>query len=267
LNQPELTNEKFIPNPFDAGSRSRLYRTGDLARYRADGSVEFLGRNDHQVKLRGFRIELGEIESVLRSHSAVKDCVVVLREDVPGRKQLAAYVSLRGPVSGEVGAGATASIVGLVEELKSQVKGKLPLYMVPGAIVVLEALPRTPNGKIDRKALPAPVVGGQSEAREFVAPRNAKEEALAGIWMEVLGLKQVSVFDNFFELGGDSLLSFRVANRAGQAGLPLTPRMFFEHNTIAGLVGAAEGATASPSQPSIGRVSRDAYRAKLPASN
>lgn len=266
LDQPGLTNEKFVSNPFDAGSQSRLYRTGDLAKYRADGSVEFLGRNDHQVKLRGFRIELGEIESALRMHSAVKDCVVILREDVPGRKQLIGYVSLRGPLSGEPVSHETAPTAKLAEELKDHVKAKLPLYMVPAMVVVLEALPRTPNGKINRKALPAPVIARAADREEMVAPRNAKEEALAKIWMEVLGLDKVGVFDNFFELGGDSLLSFRVANRAGQVGLPLTPRMFFQHTTIAGLVSAAEGSAVKvPQQPTISRVSREARRVKLPA--
>ncbi len=263
LNQPKLTNEKFIPNPFAPGSW--LYRTGDLARYWADGTIECLGRNDHQVKLRGFRIELGEIESALRTHTAIKDCVVIVREDTPGRKQLVAYVSLRNPQAGEPGTNGTSHAAQLTDELKALARATLPAYMVPSAIVMLEALPRTPNGKLDRKSLPAPVVGPSANNEEFVAPRNAKEEALAKIWMEVLGLARVSVFDNFFELGGDSLLSFRVANRASLAGLPLTPRMFFQHNTIAGLVQTASESGEKAPQPAISRVSRTAYRAKLPA--
>jgi len=262
LNHPELTNEKFIPNPFVPGSGSRLYRTGDLARYRADGQIECLGRNDYQVKLRGFRIELGEIESALRASAEVKDCVVVLREDVPGRKQLVAYVSLHSSHAGEPDADGTSK---QIAGLKALVQAALPAYMVPSAIVAMEALPRTPNGKINRKALPVPAIGAQADREKFVAPRNAKEETLARIWREVLGLDQVGVFDNFFELGGDSLLSFRVANRASQAGLALTPRMFFQHNTIAGLVNSAKEPGEKTSQPAISRVSRNAHRARLPA--
>jgi hypothetical protein len=153
----------------------------------------------------------------------------------------------------------------LVEELKTRAQAALPAYMVPAAVVVLEALPRTPNGKVDRKALLAPVIGSQSDQIKLVAPRNEKEAILARIWMEVLGLDQVGVFDNFFELGGDSLLSFRVANRASLAGLPLTPRMFFQHNNIAALVNAAKMPAEKTTQPVIGRVSRDAHRVKLPA--
>lgn len=265
LNQPELTNEKFIPNPFAPGSGSRLYRTGDLARYWADGTIECLGRNDQQVKLRGFRIELGEIESVLRTNAAVKDCVVILREDVPGNKQLAAYVSLRSRQTGQPGANGASFTAQLADELKALAQAILPAYMVPLAIVMLETLPRTPNGKLDRKALPAPANGPSANRKEFVGPRNAKEEALARIWMEVLGLDRVSVFDNFFELGGDSLLSFRVANRASLAGLSLTPRMFFQQNTIAGLAQIVSESGEKAPRATISRVSRTAHRAKLPA--
>jgi amino acid adenylation domain-containing protein len=270
LHQPELTAEKFIRNPFDAGAGSRLYRTGDLARYLPDGNVDLIGRNDQQVKLRGFRIELGETESALRTHPLVKDCVVVLREDSPGRKLLVAFVSL-----GTNGAGETnleqAAIPGTMPEvLKELAQAKLPEYMMPSTIVVLEALPRTPNGKIDRKALPAPLMGLVTDRKEFIAPRNEKERALADIWMQVLGLDKVSVMDNFFELGGDSLLSFRIANRASQYGLPLTPRMFFQHKTIAGLVKVAveaNGEAGKTTEPAIIRVSRNAHRSKLPEMN
>ena len=268
LNQPELTAEKFIRNPFAPGTESRLYRTGDLARYLADGNIEILGRMDHQVKLRGFRIELGEIESVLRTHPAVKDCVVVLREDSPGRKRLVGYVSARTPEENQSAPATPADE--LPGELKARAQAQLPEHMVPAGIVILAALPRTPNGKVDRKALPPPLAESTDGRKEFLAPRNDREKTLADIWMQVLDLKKVSVLDNFFELGGDSLSSFRVANRASQAGLPLTPRMFFQHHTIADLVravSAADGAGTRPAAPSIARVPRDDRRRKLPATH
>ena len=263
LNLPELTIEKFICNPFDLSGGARLYRTGDLARHLPDGNVDLIGRNDQQVKLRGFRIELGEIEAALRTHPLVKDCVVVLREDSPGRQLLVAYVSLGTNVGAETNLEQSAVPGKMPEILKELVQARLPEYMTPSAIVVLEALPRMPNGKIDRKALPAPLKGFVAGRKEFVAPRNEKEQALADIWMQVLGLDKVSVLDNFFELGGDSLLSFRVANRASQAGLPLKPRMFFQHNTIADLVKTAGQADGECAMPAIGRVSRNAHRGRL----
>jgi hypothetical protein len=183
---------------------------------------------------------------------------------------LVAYVSLRGSEGKEGNAAQGFSAGEISNELKALSKTQLPEYMVPAAIVILPALPRTPNGKLDRKALPAPVIDLTMGVREFLAPRNPMEQLLANIWTQVLGLQKVSVMDNFFELGGDSLLSFRVANRASQAGLPLTPRMFFEHNTIAALVNAAgkiNGDVAKPAIPAISRVSRDDRRRRLPANN
>ena len=249
--RPELTAEKFIPNPFSAEENTRVYRTGDLAKWQPDGTIECLGRIDQQVKIRGFRIELGEVETVLGKHPGVKENVVVAREDVPDQKRLVAYfVPATSP-------GPTAS------QLRNHLSGQLPDYMVPALFEALEKLPLTPNGKVDRKALPVPLAETTLPSRDFVAPRNDKEKALADIWLQVLGLEKVSVLDNFFELGGDSLQSFRVANRANQLGLPLTPRLFFQHGTIAELVKAIEReevAQTKPATPAIARIDRSTAR-------
>ena len=224
LKRPDLTAEKFIPNPFSPEPGARLYETGDLARYRPDGNIEFLGRIDHQVKLRGFRIELGEIETVLGQHPGVQETVVVAREDNMSDKRLVAYVvpnQEQAPT---------------LSELRQFVEQKLPSYMVPSTFVLLDALPLTPNGKVDRQALPAPDQARPKLDRAFVAPRTPVEEVLVGIWSEVLGFKQIGIHDNFFELGGHSLLGTRVMSRLRQAfqvELPL--RCLFEAPTVAGL--------------------------------
>src|SRR5919109_2303073 len=220
--RPDSTAERFIPNPFSALPGARLYRTGDLARYRSEGSLEFLGRMDHQVKVRGFRIELGEIEACLGRHPGVEEVVVLAREDSPGEKRLVAYV---------VGAG------GESKALRGYLRAKLPPYMVPAVFMGLEALPLTPNGKVDRKALPAPERGGEEG---YVAPRTPTEERLAGIWAEVLRVERVGRHDNFFALGGDSILSIQIVAQAQQAGLQLTPKQLFQHQSIAEL-GAVVG--------------------------
>ncbi|MEH2067465.1 MAG: amino acid adenylation domain-containing protein [Nostoc sp.] len=224
FNRPELTAQKFIPNPFSSEPGSRLYKTGDLARYLPDG-IEFLGRIDEQVKIRGFRIELGEVEVVMHQHPAVQQAVVVVREDVPGNKRLVAYLTVK------------SETVFSTQELQEFLKQKLPDYMVPSSFVVLKALPLTPNGKINRHALPAPDVV-QSQHRDYVAPRTSVEEAIASIWTEVLGRK-VGIHDNFFELGGDSILSIQVVARANQAGIVLTPKQIFQYQTIAELAEVA----------------------------
>jgi amino acid adenylation domain-containing protein len=248
LGQAEKTAERFLKNPFSSDANAKMYRTGDLARYGEDGNIEFLGRGDDQVKVRGFRIELGEIESVLSKHSAVKQVVVLAREDEGGDKRLLAYV-VPSREAGEVKG----------EELRSYLKQQLPDYMVPQAVVILAKLPLTSNGKIDRKALPEPE---QAQTRTYVAPRTDPERKIAEIWAEVLrrDLKQISVEDNFFDLGGHSLLATQVISRIRRAlNIELPLRTLFESPTIAGLGSEAEKAngTASAGIPPIVRVPRN----------
>ncbi|MEH2107766.1 amino acid adenylation domain-containing protein [Nostoc sp.] len=223
LHRPDLTTERFIRNPF--APQERLYRTGDLVRYQTDGNIEFLGRIDHQVKIRGFRIELSEIEATLTQHPQVRDAVVIAREDIPGVKSLAAYIipELTQPTS---------------NELRLFLKSKLPNYMVPASFTVLEVLPITPNGKVDRRALPVPEFESD-ESTGFVSPHTHTQEVLAKIWRDVLVLKQVGIHDNFFELGGDSIMSMQIIAKANQAGLKLTPKQLFQHQTIAELASVA----------------------------
>ncbi len=234
LNRPELTAERFIPHPFDPRPGARLYKTGDLVRWLPDGRLDFLGRIDHQVKLRGYRIELGEIEAALRRHPGVREGVVVAREDAPGDKRLVAYLVPHQP----------ASSAPSVSELRDFLQEKLPHYMTPSAFMVVEELPLTPNGKVDRRALPPPDSTRPDLAKRYVPPSSAREELLAKIWSQVLGLEQVGIHDNFFELGGDSILSIQVIARANQEGLRLNPRQFFQHQTIAELATVAGAAPA-----------------------
>lgn len=233
LNQPQLTAEKFITIEHLGGQEAqptRIYKTGDLARYLPDGNIEFLGRIDHQVKIRGFRIELGEIESVLSQHPAIRETIVLAREDEPGNKRLVAYVVPNQQPEFSV------------SDLRNCLKEKLPEYMVPSAFVQLKALPLTPNGKVDRQALPAPdTVRPELEGR-FVAPRTFIEETIAKVWTQVLGRDRIGIYDNFFELGGDSILSIQIVARANQAGLQLTPKQLFEFPTVAGLAAVASTA-------------------------
>ncbi len=196
LNRPDLTQERFIPNPFSSGSR--LYKTGDLVRCLTDGNVEFIGRTDDQVKLRGHRIELGEIEAVLAQHEAVRDAVVIVREDVPGDQQLVAYLTAHSEQL-------------RVSQVKEYLSQQLAAYMVPNAIIVLDKIPLTPNGKADRKALPKPAV--RNTTASFVAPNTPTERMLAEVWCEVLGLSEVGIEDNFFDLGGTSILGLQVVAR------------------------------------------------------
>ncbi|MFL5355871.1 amino acid adenylation domain-containing protein [Archangium sp.] len=236
LRRPELTAERFIPHPFSGSPGARLYRTGDVARYLADGSVEFLGRRDSQVKVRGFRIETGEIEAALTKHPAVRETVVVVREDSPGIKRLVAYVVPTSPLPPGEGRGEGIAAPGFpTAELRTFLEQKLPEHMVPAAIVPLASLPLSPNGKVDRKALPAPDAAQAEQGRAFVAPRNEVEQKLAELWAKVLGRERVGIHDNFFELGGDSIVSIQVVARARQAGLHLTPRQLFQRQTIAEL--------------------------------
>lgn len=337
VNRPDLTAEKFIPDPFSQIPGARLYRTGDLARFQSDGNIQFVGRVDHQVKIRGFRVELGEIESVLEKHLSLREVVVIAREDTPGNKQIVAYcipservLEKRKPAQAPLKISSTSEInksgmtslgksdfnnsgdlfppesggfewdgeadelkdgdsqspsetkknklswngsngngkngdvqknlqeiaaklneksdtsetfekriqaIGehLVSNLREYARERLPDYMVPAAFVMLENLPRTPNGKIDRRSLPKPTDLQDTASKSFQAPRTEVETKLAEIWGQVLGLKQVDVNKNFFELGGDSILTIQVVARASQAGLRITPRQLFEYPTIAGL--------------------------------
>ncbi len=220
LNRPELTKERFIANPF---GRGRLYKTGDLARYLPNGEIEYLGRIDNQVKIRGFRIELGEIETVLNSHPQIQQAVVIVQENIPGNKQLVAYL-------------VTSDESLKNNQLREDIQQKLPEYMVPSAFVFLENLPLTPNGKIDRKALSAIDVQRSELQTNLVAPRTLEEELLAQIWSKVLEVEKVGVYDNFFELGGDSLLSVKVLALAKKSGLKLSLQQLFKHQTINELV-------------------------------
>ncbi len=244
----ELTAERFVPNPYSSEAGARLYRTGDLARYRSDGVLEYVGRVDHQVKVRGYRIELGEIEAALRENAVVKEAVVVVRGDGEAQRLVAYLVC-------EAGATPASS------ELREQLQGQLPDYMVPSQYVLLERLPLTPSGKVDRRALPATDVGDRSLAESYVAPRTPTEEILVGIWAQLLKIKQVGIHDDFFALGGHSLLATQLVSRVRsvfQVEVPL--RQLFDRPTIAGLAAEINRLTIVgedlQSLP-IGRVSRN----------
>ncbi len=216
LERADLTAERFLPNPFGHGER--LFRTGDLGRYLADGNIEYRGRRDHQVKIRGFRIELAEIETALTAHSQVRETVVIARTDVHGEKQLVAYVVANDQTG--------------VEELRRHLRAKLPEYMMPALFVMLDELPLTPSGKLDRLALPEP--GKAFDREDFVAPRTPTEDVLAGIWREVLDVDQVGIHDDFFSLGGHSLLLTRIASRIRDTfAIELSLRSLFEAATVA----------------------------------
>lgn len=224
LNHPALTAEKFVPNPFSNAASARLYRTGDLVRYLPDGSLEYLGRTDHQIKLRGFRIELGEVESVLRKHPEIRDNVVLVREDHPGDRRLVAYLVTAG--------GTDISI----SDLRVFMQQKVPDYMVPSAFVRLDALPLTSNGKVDRKALPKPDGLTAGPRSNYVAPRAEFERRLADIWQQVLRVETVGVEDNFFDLGGHSLLLVRLVQEIQRSmNLKISLMDAFEHPTVASL--------------------------------
>ncbi len=223
LNRPELTKERFIEWISPTGELKKLYRTGDIARYRRDGVIEIIGRADHQVKIRGYRIELGEIETVLSNHTEINECVVVAREDVPGDKRLVAYLTIKGE---EINAG----------ELRRYIKELLPEYMIPTAFVVVKEWKLSPNGKIDRKQLPAPAGDYIKPETEYIAPRTPLEEKMAEIWANLLRQDRVGINDNFFDLGGHSLLATQVVSRFRDVfGKQIPLRLLFETPTIARL--------------------------------
>jgi aspartate racemase len=223
-NRPELTTEKFVPDPFSATPGARMYRTGDRVRYLASGDLEFLGRLDDQVKIRGFRIELGEIESVLGEHPAVRQNVVLAREDTPGEKRLVAYLVPAGAAEADI------------ESLRAFLRARQPDYMRPAAYVVLEQLPLTATGKLDRRALPAPSRGLEEATRRHELPRDDVERRLCQLWGEVLNTSQVGIDDDFFELGGHSLMAAQLFARMDQAfGRSLPLATLFDAPTVRGL--------------------------------
>jgi len=222
--RPDLTAERFIPNIFSREGGERLYRTGDVCRYLSDGKIAFIGRADNQVKMRGYRIELGEIETVLNEHGLVKQSVVVASKDERGNQRLIAYV---------------APAEATTAELQRYLKERLPEYMAPSVIVALEKMPLTPNGKLDRRALPAPD-GAAYNAREYVAPVGATETALARLWAELLNVERVGRHDHFFELGGHSLLAVSLIERMRREGLHSEVRALFATPTLSEFAAATE---------------------------
>jgi aryl carrier-like protein len=249
LNQPGLTASRFLANPFGKQPGARMYKTGDLVLRRPNGDLEFLGRADDQIKLRGFRIELGEIESVLATYPGIREAVVLLRKDVPDEERLVAYFVLNGGAQNPAAA-----------ELRDFLLAKLPDYMIPAAFIAMEAFPLTPNGKIDRRALPAPDWSGQTRASQYVAPRTAEEQSMARIWAEVLRLEKVGVNDNLFELGADSLHVFQIAARANKAGVPVTPRQILQFRSVGAILAELSTSAGAKLQPAIVPVSRAKYR-------
>ena len=222
LNRKQLTDDRFIADPFSRNCRGRLYRTGDLARFNEDGNLVYLGRIDNQVKIKGFRIELDEVETILNQFAGVRECAVVAREDATGEKRLIAYVVEDAPQAE-------------VDELRKAMKSKVPEYMVPSTFVKMEALPLTTNGKVDRQALPAPDRKQNGCTENCATKHSQAEKTLMKIWAEVLKVEKVGLNDNFFDLGGDSILGTLILARAAQAGVKFSPRQLFEHQTIAAL--------------------------------
>lgn len=234
-NRPNLTAERFIPHPFSAEPGARLYKTGDLVRYRADGSIQFLGRRDHQVKIRGFRIELSEIEIALSQHPAIQDVVVMVRQDTPNDKRLVAYVVLQTAINSPAAA------------LRQFLAQQLPPHMVPDHFIVLDAFPLDPNGKVDRRALPAPEAERPELATAYVSPQTELEQQIAAIWQDVLHLENVGVNDNFFDLGGHSLLLIQVHSRLReQLEQPVSQLDLLKYPTIRALARHLRPAAATP---------------------
>jgi hypothetical protein len=239
-NRPELTAERFIQDPFGAAPGATLYRTGDRARWRNDGTLVHLGRLDFQIKLRGFRIEAGEIEAAIAQHPAVREVVVIAREDVQGDQRLVAYLVAENPPAD------------LVEQVRALLRASIPEYMVPTHFVTLEALPRTHNGKLDRKTLPAPDLSQIGQRTTLTLPRTETEKILAGIWAKVLGLERVGIDQNFFDLGGHSLLLLRVHNSLRtslRSDLPLVALM--QYPTVRSLASYLSGTAEQAVVPAV----------------
>ena len=249
LGRPELTAERFVPDPFGRRAGGRLYRTGDLVRYLRNGQIEYLGRIDQQVKIRGFRIELGEIQAALLEHPALSACAVIDREDHPGDKRLVAYIVFKQD----------SSIT--IADLRDYLKQRLPDYMVPAHFVTLDEIPLTHNGKVNRRALPPPAASRDSNSRPFIAPRSPLEELLSSIYSDLLRVERVGIHDNFFELGGHSLLATQLISRIREAfSVELPLRTVFESATVADLCAKIEQeiqAEGSKSLPPLRRVSRE----------
>jgi acyl-coenzyme A synthetase/AMP-(fatty) acid ligase/acyl carrier protein len=276
LHRPELTAERFVDDPFTPGngggaaSAARLYRTGDLVRYRADGVIEFLGRIDHQVKIRGHRIELGEIEAAIRADNGVRDTVVVVREDTPGDQRLVGYVVPHAAPPAGQSAGQRLDL----DALKARLKTALPDVMVPSTLVKLDTLPRTPNGKIDRRALPKPESAAAAPRVLTAAakPEGGVEATIAGIWQDVLHIPVVGLDDNFFDLGGHSLLTVqvlaRVREHTGQ-NIPITDMFRFPTVRLlaAHLSGANKGSAALERGQARADARRNARRRQPPPSS
>ncbi len=255
-NRPDLTAEKFVYGLLRERPEARLYRTGDMVRLSADGELQFFGRADNQIKLRGFRIELGEIEGTLLQHPTIRQAVVSVHEDPSGHRRLIAYlVTEHQPVT--------------VAAMREFLLGKLPDYMVPSAVVLLDAMPLTPNGKVDRGALRPPDAAHAAPAKEFVAPRTDSEKTMADIWASVLRLERVGITDDLFELGADSLHIFQIAARANKEGIRIAPALFLKHRTIGELIAHIGGGDIEVrtlrEMPVIARVSRDKYRVQRSA--
>jgi amino acid adenylation domain-containing protein len=234
--RPDLTAERFLPDPYAPEPGSRLYRTGDLVRQLPDGNIEFLGRVDDQVKIRGYRVELGEIQSILTEHPDIREAFVTVHEPVPGERRLVAYWTATADV-------ATPSSAALAEHCA----GRLPDYMVPAAFVALEALPLNANGKIDRRVLPVPDRGALRTGTDHVPPRTPTEKSLAAIWSEVLGVEQIGIHDRFFDLGGHSLLMIKVLAAARAVGLAVSIYRMYQHDTLIDLAAAVDEDTATAS--------------------
>jgi amino acid adenylation domain-containing protein len=250
LNRPDLTAERFIPHPFSAEAGARLYRTGDVGRHLANGEIEYLGRHDRQVKIRGFRIELGEIESVLAQHEDISECIVIARDGTPGDRQLTAYIIL--------GRGRALNL----ESVRPFLRQRLPSHMVPAFFTSLEEFPLTPNGKIDRRALPLPETSHSDSGEAFVAPRSETEKRVAAIWGDVLRREEIGIYDNFFDLGGNSLLATQVMSRVRDVFQQEFPvRRLFEYPRLeefGGLIDKSGHAESSVHSPAMVPLTREA---------